>query len=88
MQARSPAKRYLPVHCIQKGIMDVIALLGFAALIIVGIALIVLVLKLIWMLVPAAIIAVIVLIITASLWWAGVAFLAVIVLSILIKLFK
>jgi hypothetical protein len=68
--------------------MDIIALLGFAALIIVGIALIVLVLKLIWMLVPAAIIAVIVLIITASLWWAGVAFLAVIVLTILIKLFK
>ena len=68
--------------------MDIISLLGFAALIIVGIALIVLVLKVIWMLVPAAIVAVIVFILTMSLWWAGVAFLAVIILTILVKLIR
>ena len=68
--------------------MDLISLMGFAALVIVGIALVIFVVKVVWALLPAAIVAVIVFILTASMWWAGVAFLAVIVLTLLVKLFK
>jgi hypothetical protein len=68
--------------------MDLISLMGFAALVIVGVALVVFVVKVVWALLPAAIVAAIVFIFTASMWWAGVAFLAVIVLSLLAKLVR
>ncbi|GEM_PF-1392376 len=65
-----------------------ISLMGFAALVIVGVALVVFVVKVVWALLPAAIVAAVVFIFTASMWWAGVAFLAVIVLSMLAKLVR
>ncbi|HUU75095.1 MAG TPA: hypothetical protein VMW63_03290 [Methanoregulaceae archaeon] len=68
--------------------MDIISLLGFAALIIVGIALILLVVKIVWMLVPAAIVAAIVFFLTFSLWWAGMAFLIVAILTVVVKLLR
>jgi len=68
--------------------MDPITTLGLLALIIIGIAIILLFVKIVWFLVPPAIIAVIVYLLTFDLWWAGVAFLAVVVLSVLVKIFR
>ena len=67
--------------------MDIISLLGFLALIIVGIAIILFVVRVIWMLVPAAIIAAIVFFLTFDLWWTGLAFLIVAILTVLFKIF-
>ena len=47
-----------------------ISLMGFAALVIVGVALVVFVVKVVWSLLPAAIVAAVVFIFTASMWWA------------------
>lgn len=66
--------------------MDVISLAGFLALVVVGIAVVLFLIKLVWSLVPAAIVALVVYLITGSLWWTGVAFLAVVVLTLLYKL--
>ena len=68
--------------------MDIISLVGFLALVIVGIALVLFLIKLVWSLVPAAIVALLVYLFTSSLWWAGVAFLAVVVLTLVYKLMK
>lgn len=67
--------------------MDIISLVGFLALVIVGIALVLFLIKLVWSLVPAAIVALLVYLFTGSLWLTGVAFLGVVVLSFLYKLF-
>jgi hypothetical protein len=61
---------------------DVIGIIG---LIIIGLA-IIFVIRLLFMLIPAAIVAFVVWYFTQSLWWAGVAFLIVAVLSIIKKL--
>jgi len=68
--------------------MDIISLLGFLALIIIGIAVILFVVKVIWMLVPAAIVAAIVFFLTFDLWWTGVAFLIVTILIVLFKILR
>jgi hypothetical protein len=68
--------------------MDIISLLGFLALIIIGIAVILFVVKVIWMLVPAAIVAAIVFFLTFDLWWTGVAFLIVTILLVLFKILR
>jgi hypothetical protein len=68
--------------------MDIISLLGFLALIIIGIAIILFVVKVIWMLVPAAIVAAIVFFLTFDLWWTGVAFLIVTILIVLFKILR
>jgi len=75
--------------------MDIAATVGFLALVIIGILIILLILKVIWMLIPAAIIAVIWMLIPAAiiaiivyfltynLWYAGVAFLVIAVITVL-----
>ena len=68
--------------------MDIVSLLGFIALLIIGIALILFVVKLIWMLVPAAVVAVIVFFLTFDLWYTGVAFLVVALLTVLFKIVR
>ena len=68
--------------------MDIISLLGFLALVIIGVAIILFIVRVIWMLVPAAIVAAIVFFLTFDLWWTGVAFLAVAALTILVKILK
>jgi len=60
-------------------------ILGIAALIIIGL-IIIFIIRLLLILIPAAIVAVVVWFLTGSLWWVGVAFLAVVALSILKKL--
>ena len=68
--------------------MDIISLLGFLALVIIGFAIILFIVRVIWMLVPAAIVAAIVFFLTFDLWWTGVAFLAVAALTVLVKILK
>jgi len=63
--------------------MDIAATVGFLALVIIGILIILLILKVIWMLIPAAIIAIIVYFLTYNLWYAGVAFLVIAVITVL-----
>jgi hypothetical protein len=60
-------------------------LLGLIGLVIIGLVIIFLI-RLLFMLIPAAIIALVVWLLTKSLWWAGIAFLIVAALSILKKL--
>lgn len=68
--------------------MDFISLAGFLALIIIGIALVLFLIKLVWSLVPAAIVALLVYLFTGSLWWTGVAFLGIVILTFIYKLFS
>ena len=68
--------------------MDIISLLGFLALVIIGIAIILFIVRVIWMLVPAALVAAVVFFLTFNLWWTGVAFLAIAVLTVLFKILK
>lgn len=63
--------------------MDIAATVGFLALVIIGILIILLILRVIWMLIPAAIIAIIVYFLTFNLWYAGVAFLIIAVITVL-----
>jgi hypothetical protein len=63
--------------------MDIAATVGFLALVIIGIIIILLILRVIWMLLPAAIIAIIVYFLTFNLWYAGVAFLVIAVITVL-----
>jgi hypothetical protein len=59
--------------------------MGLIGLIIIGLV-IILVIRLLFMLIPAALVAVVVWFLTDSLWWAGIAFLIVAALSVLKKL--
>jgi hypothetical protein len=68
--------------------MDIISLAGFLALIIIGIAIILFFVKIVWMLVPAAIVAAIVFFLTFDLWWTGITFLIVAILTVLFKLLR
>jgi hypothetical protein len=63
--------------------MDITATVGFLALVIIGILIILLILRVVWMLLPAAIIAIIVYFLTYNLWYAGVAFLVIAVITVL-----
>jgi hypothetical protein len=63
--------------------MDIAATVGFLALVIIGILIILLILRVVWMLLPAAIIAIIVYFLTFNLWYAGVAFLVIAVITVL-----
>jgi len=60
-------------------------LLGIIGLIIIGL-IIIFVIRLLFMLIPAALVAFVVWFFTGSLWWAGIAFLLIAALSILKKL--
>jgi len=60
-------------------------LLGLIGLIIIGLV-IIFVVRLLFMLIPAALVAFVVWFLTDSLWWAGIAFLIIAALSILKKL--
>jgi hypothetical protein len=62
-----------------------LAILGLIGLIIIGFV-IILVVRLLFMLIPAALVAFVVWFVTGSLWWAGVAFLIIAALSVLKKL--
>jgi hypothetical protein len=59
--------------------------MGLIGLIIIGLV-IIFVIRLLFMLIPAALVAVVVWFITDSLWWAGIAFLIIAALSVLKKL--
>lgn len=59
--------------------------MGLIGLIIIGLV-IILVIRLLFMLIPAALVAFVVWFLTDSLWWAGIAFLIVAALSVLKKL--
>lgn len=60
-------------------------LLGLIGLIIIGL-IIIFVIRLLFMLIPAALVAFIVWLLTKDLWWTGIAFLIIAALSILKKL--
>ena len=60
-------------------------LLGIIGLIIIGL-IIIFVIRLLFMLIPAALVAFVIWFFTGSLWWAGIAFLLIAALSILKKL--
>jgi hypothetical protein len=68
--------------------VDIISFLGFLALVIIGIAIILLIVRLIWMLIPAAIVAAIVFFLTFNLWYTGIAFLVMAILTVLIKILR
>jgi len=68
--------------------MDIIAFIGFLALVIIGIAIVLFIVRLIWMLLPAALVAAIVFFLTFDLWWTGMAFLAIAVLTVVWKILK
>jgi hypothetical protein len=59
--------------------------MGLIGLIIIGLV-IILVIRLLFMLIPAALVAVVVWFLTDNLWWAGIAFLIIAALSVLKKL--
>lgn len=68
--------------------VDIVSFFGFIALVIIGIAIILLVVRLVWMLIPAAVIAAIVFLFTLNFWYAGLAFLAVAFLTVLFKILR
>jgi hypothetical protein len=68
--------------------VDIVSFFGFIALVIIGIAIILLVVRLVWMLIPAAIGAAIVFLLTFNLWYAGLAFLAIAFLTVLFKILR
>jgi hypothetical protein len=60
-------------------------LMGLIGLIIIGLV-IIFVIRLLFMLIPAALVAFVVWFLTDNLWWAGIAFLIIAALSVLKKL--
>ncbi len=68
--------------------MDWLVILGIVAFLIIGISIILFITKIIWFLLPAAIVAVVVFILTTDLYWAGIAFVAVAIISLILKLKK
>jgi membrane protein implicated in regulation of membrane protease activity len=68
--------------------VDIVSFFGFLALVIIGIAIILLIVRLVWMLIPAAIVAAIVFFLTFNLWYTGVAFLVIAFLTVLFKILK
>jgi hypothetical protein len=68
------------------GSYSLVELLIFAALVIVGIMVLIFLIKLVFWLIPAAIVAFIVWFLTSSLWLAGIAFLIIAALSIIRKI--
>lgn len=65
---------------------SILELLIFAALVIIGIMVLIFLIKLLFWLIPAAIVAFIVWFLTSSLWLAGVAFLIIAALSLIRKI--
>jgi len=59
--------------------------MGLIGLIIIGLV-IIFVIRLLFMLIPAALVALVVWLFTGSMWWAGIAFLLVAALSVFKKL--
>lgn len=68
--------------------VDIVSFFGFLALVIIGIALILIIVRLVWMLIPAAIVAAIVFFLTFDLWYTGVAFLVIAFLTVLFKILR
>jgi hypothetical protein len=68
--------------------VDVISFLGFLALVIIGIAIILLIVRAIWMLIPAVIVAAVVFFLTFDLWYTGIAFLVMAILTVLFKILR
>ncbi len=65
---------------------DILELLVFAALVIIGIVILIFLIKIALWLIPAAIVAFIVWFLTSSLWLAGIAFLIIAALSLIRKI--
>ncbi len=66
--------------------MDWLSLLGVAVFLIVGVAIILFIAKIIWFLLPAALVGLVVFILTFNLYWTGIAFVAVAIISLILKL--
>jgi hypothetical protein len=66
--------------------MDWLAVLGIVAFLIIGLAIILFITKIILFLLPAAIVAVVVFVLTTNLYWTGIAFVAIAVISLIWKL--
>jgi membrane protein implicated in regulation of membrane protease activity len=66
--------------------MDWLSILGIVAFLIIGIAIILFITKIIWFLLPAAIVGLVVFLLTFDLYWAGIAFVAVAIISMILKL--
>jgi membrane protein implicated in regulation of membrane protease activity len=69
--------------------MDWLSLLGIVVFLIIGVAIILFIAKIIWFLLPAAFVGVVVFFLSSyNLYWTGVAFVVVAILSLLIRLKK
>jgi membrane protein implicated in regulation of membrane protease activity len=69
--------------------MDWLTVLGVVVFLIIGVAIILFIAKIIWFLLPAAFVGVVVFFLSSyNLYWTGVAFVVVAILSLLLKLRK
>lgn len=66
--------------------MDWLSLLGVVVFLIIGVAIILFIAKIIWFLLPAALVGLVVFFFTFNLYWTGVAFVVVAIISLLIRL--
>jgi hypothetical protein len=65
---------------------DLLELIALIILVVIGLVILIFIVKFVLMFIPAAIVAFIVWFFTHSLWWAGIAFLVIAVLSLVRKL--
>ncbi len=68
--------------------MDWLSLVGVVVFLIIGVAIILFIAKIIWFLLPAALVGLVVFFLTFNLYWTGVAFIAVAILSLILKIRK
>lgn len=69
--------------------MDWLTVLGVVVFLIIGVAIILFIAKIIWFLLPAAFVGVVVFFLSSyNLYWTGVAFVVVAILSLLLRLRK
>jgi hypothetical protein len=68
--------------------MDWLSILGIVVFLIVGIGIILFITKIIWFLLPAALVGIVVFFLTFDLYWTGIAFIAVAIISLIMKLRK
>jgi len=66
--------------------MDWLSILGIVVFLIIGIAIILFITKIIWFLLPAAIVGLVVFFLTFNLYSTGIAFVAVAIISLMLKL--
>jgi membrane-associated HD superfamily phosphohydrolase len=65
---------------------NLLGLIALIVMVVIGLVILIFVVKLVLMFIPTAIVAFVVWFLTHSLWWAGIAFLVIAVLSIARKI--